>query len=84
MLAQTLHRSLEERDATEDQPVDLKTQNSLLQSYQKALQTLVAIESDIEKRRNEERGRGSDELDLDAARQEILGRIARLRASGQA
>jgi len=82
MLAQALHRSLVQQEIPLDTDFDLKTHHSILQSYQKALQTLIAIESDIEKRRNEERGGGSSELDLDAARREILGRIAVLRDAG--
>lgn len=53
-----------------------------LQNHHKALQTVLDIEERLGKRTNAGGAGGSVELDLDAARQEILARLARW-AAGQ-
>lgn len=53
-----------------------------LQSHQKALQTVLDIEERLGKRTNAGGAGGSVELDLDAAREEILARLARWSSGG--
>lgn len=53
-----------------------------LQSHQKALQTVLDIEERLGKRINAGGAGGSVELDLDAAREEILARLARWSSGG--
>lgn len=53
-----------------------------LQSHQKALQTVLDIEERLGKRTNAGGAGGSVELDLGAAREEILARLARWSSGG--
>ena len=60
---------------------DAKERFSLIQMHQKTLQTLIDFESRIEKQIAERIGLRRGDIDLDRARREILGKLARLTAA---
>ena len=79
-LGDQLSRAIERLGGGKDDNLpDAKSHNELIRSHQKALQTVL----DLEQRYNEQQEReaaGRRYLDLAAARDEVLGRLARLRS----
>lgn len=79
VLQATLDKLLEAPPATVAEARDLV---GLLVAYQKALQTVLDFEKSLEQQTSPETepgaGDGAGEIDLDAARREVLGKLARL------
>lgn len=84
-LYKSLHKALREaisllEDANEPEGT-AKAVGETIKSHRKALQSIIDIEVDLGKR-NKNGAASSIELDMDAARAEIIGRVARLRDAG--
>lgn len=69
-----------ERLKTQDGEADAKTRSETIRAHRKALQTVLELE--VQSLKQAEEARGVHELDLEAAREEVLGRIARLADPG--
>lgn len=85
--ARTLYRDLNEellaaiiRLKSEDNDLDAKTRSETIRAHRKALQTILELE--VQFLKQAEKGQDAHELDLEAARAEVMGRFRRLAETG--
>lgn len=85
--ARTLYRDLNEelmaaivRLREEDGDPDAKTRSDTIRAHRKALQTILELE--VQFLKQAEKGQDAHELDLEAARAEVMGRFRRLSETG--
>lgn len=90
--ARALYRQITERFLDETSRIgelvgnaaDTREFAALIAAHQKALSTLIEFEARVEKQIADRIGRARGEFDLRRARDEILGKLARLAAAGRA
>ena len=85
--ARSLYRDLNEelmaaivRLKCDDGDLDAKTRSDTIRAHRKALQTILELE--VQFLKQAEKGRDAHELDLEAARAEVMGRFRRLAETG--
>lgn len=85
--ARSLYRDLNEelmaailRLKCDDSDLDAKTRSDTIRAHRKALQTILELE--VQFLKQAEKGRDTHELDLEAARAEVMGRFRRLAETG--
>ncbi|MGB0412534.1 MAG: hypothetical protein ACPGFA_13170 [Pikeienuella sp.] len=85
--ARGLYRDLTEeliaaidRLKADDDDKDAKTRSDTIKAHRKALQTILELE--VQFLKQAEKGRDTHELDLEAARAEVMGRFRRLAEAG--
>ena len=69
------------QNMAKDPPADVaeaKELVNLVVAYQKAMQTVLEFEKSLERRTETGAGDGGDAIDLEGARREVLGKLARL------
>ena len=86
--ARQLYRDLTEeligaidRLKADQSDTDVKARSETIRAHRKALQTILELE--VQFLKQAEKGRDAHELDLEAAREEVMGRFRRLAESGE-